>query len=144
MYNLLMNFICAFVGTICFAMLYNVNKRYYFSVGMIGGIGFVIFLLLEHCTSPVTATFIASIFVVLASRILAVYMKCPITIFLVSGILAILPSPRIFYTAYYIINNQPDIAYGHGIYAVKIVFSIVLAIAFILSIPRNKFVFKKR
>lgn len=143
MMNLIMNFICASIGTLCFAILYNVHKRYYLSVSGVGGVGFVVYLLLVDITSPAMATFFGTIVVVLLSRILAVYMKCPITIFLVSGILALLPSPRIYYTAFYIMKNQPDIAWIHGLYAIQIVFSIVIAIAFVLSIPRTKFVLFK-
>lgn len=142
----ILNFLCAAIGTICFAMLYNANHRYYISIGLVGGFGYLIFLILDQFISASTATFIATVFVVLSSRILAIYKKCPITIFLVSGILALLPSPKIFYTSYYLIQYNYELAAINGMYAIKIAFSIVIAIAFMVSIPKDffNFKFKKR
>lgn len=135
----LYNFICASIGTICFAMLYNVTKRYYFSIGLVGGIGYLIYLIIILYSTPAIATFIASLFVVLASRILAIYKKCPITIFLVSGVLPLIPSPKIFYTSYYIIQYEYELALMNGMFALKVAFAIVLAISFVLAIPRSVF-----
>ena len=76
---------------------------------------------------------------VLISRMLTVRMKCPITIFLVSGIFPLVPGAGIYYTAYYLVTNQLSLAAQKGLDSIKIAFGIVLGIVFIVSIPREFF-----
>ena len=66
-------------------------------------------------------------------------MKCPITIFLVSGIIPLVPGAGVYYTAYYLVMNQLSMAAQKGMESIKIAFGIVLGIAFIISIPREAF-----
>ena len=73
------------------------------------------------------------------SRMMTVKMKCPITIFLISGIIPLVPGAGIYYTAYYLVTNQYMKAAEKGIESVKIAFAIVLGIIFIVSIPRELF-----
>ena len=70
---------------------------------------------------------------------LTVRMKCPITIFLVSGIIPLVPGAGVYYTAYYLVMNQLSMAAQKGMESIKIAFGIVLGIAFIISIPREAF-----
>ena len=64
---------------------------------------------------------------------------CPITIFLVSGIIPLVPGAGIYYTAYYLVTGQMSLAAVKGLEAVKIAFAIVLGIIFVVSIPRDAF-----
>ena len=45
--------------------------------------------------------------------------KCPITIFLVSGIIPLVPGAGIYYTAYYLVTGQMSLAAVKGLEAVK-------------------------
>ena len=89
--------------------------------------------------TPAIASFFGVLVVVLMSRMLTVRMKCPITIFLVPGIIPLVPGAGIYFTAYYLVTNQLYLAAEKGIESVKIAFAIVLAIVFIVSIPREVF-----
>ena len=66
-------------------------------------------------------------------------MKCPITLFLVSGIVPLVPGAGVYDTAYYLVTNQPAHAGQSGLEALKIAFAIVLGIVFIVAIPREVF-----
>ena len=76
---------------------------------------------------------------VLISRILTVRMKCPITIFLISGIIPLVPGAGVYFTAYYLVTNRMALAGQRGMEALKIAFAIVLGIVLIVSIPREFF-----
>lgn len=139
MQQLITNVICPFIGTTAFAVLYNVPKRFYLSCGITGTLGWLMFVMTKDFSSVEVASFLGALVVVLISRILTVYMKCPITIFLVSGIFPLVPGAGIYYTVYYLVTDQLSQAALKGIESVKIAFAIVLGIAFIVSIPREFF-----
>ena len=77
--------------------------------------------------------------VVFLSRVLSVEKKCPITVFLVAGILPLVPGAGIYYTVYYLVTNQLAEAARRGMDSVKVAFAIVLGIVFILTLPGELF-----
>lgn len=134
--------ICAFIGTIAFSHLFNVHSKHYFFCGLVGAVGYLCYCLLDLRTSAAFSTFISTMVVVLFSRILTVIRRCPITIFLVSGIFPLVPGASVYNTAYYFVMNNLDEAVVWGINSLKIAFAIVLGIVFIVSIPREFFSLK--
>ncbi|MFI3173333.1 MAG: threonine/serine exporter family protein [Eubacteriales bacterium] len=140
---IIINVLCSAVGTISFAVLYNVPKQYYVGCGITGAAGWLMYCLIVGNDGSITmASFWGTVLVVLMSRVLAVYMKCPITIFLVSGIFPLIPGSSVYYTAYYIVMNELSEAALKGILALKIAFAISLAIVFVVSIPKQWFVWE--
>ena len=67
------------------------------------------------------------------------WRKCPITVFLISGIFPLIPGTSVYYPAYYIVMNDLNMALDKGMMALKLAFAIVLGIVFIVSIPREYF-----
>ncbi len=141
---ILVNFFCAGVGTMAYAVLFNVPKRYYFWAGMTGGLGWLVYCGVSSFGASATmCTFFGTVFVVLMSRVLAVYMKCPITIFLVSGIFPMIPGSAVYYTVYYLVINELTEAALKGVLAFKLAFAIALGIVFVVSIPKQWFVWER-
>lgn len=135
------NLVCCFVGTVCFSVLFNVPKKFYLGCGVTGTCGWLCYCLLCNVASTTVATFAGTMLVVLLARILAVWRKCPITIFLVPGIFPVLPGASVYYTAYYLVTNDPTAAGVKGMEALTLAFTIVIAIVFVFSIPREIFQF---
>lgn len=138
-HDILVNVVSPFFGTIAYAVLFNVPKQYYLSGGMTGLAGWLVYKAVCAYGSPAVAAFFGTLIVVLISRMLTVLMKCPITIFLVSGIIPMVPGAGIYYTAYYLVTSQLSLAAQKGLESVKIAFAIVLGIVCIVSIPREFF-----
>ncbi len=139
--EILSNVFCSFMGTVGFAIMYNVPKKYYLGCGVTGMAGWIMYLIVNgqnYMTSSV-ASFFGAFVVVLMSRILSVRMKCPITIFLISGIFPLVPGVGIYNTVYYIVTNQLTQAAIKGIESVKIAFAIVMGIVIVVSVPRHVF-----
>lgn len=135
---------CSFIGTVAFAVLFNVPKQYYIGGGITGTIGWLIYHgVVTAGGSPTLATFCGTAVVVLISRVLAVYMKCPITIFLISGILPLIPGGSVYYTAYYVVVDDLYMAATKGVLAIKLAFAIALGIVFVVSIPKQWFVWER-
>ncbi len=137
--ELVVNVLCPFFGTVAYVVLFNVPRRYYLSCGITGIVAWLVYLWASGFASPAAASFVAVIVAVFLSRMLAVRMKCPITIFLLAALLPLVPGAGIYYTAYYLVTNQLSMAAERGIGAVKVAFGIVVGIAFVVSIPREVF-----
>lgn len=135
----LQNVVWSFIGTVAFSVLFNVQKKYYVYCGITGMIGWMSYYFLVPYVSVTMATFFATMIVVLVSRIFAVWRKCPITVFLISGILPLVPGLGIYDTAYYFVVGKLGLAAQKGIESLKLAFSIVLGIVFIVSIPKEFF-----
>lgn len=131
--------LAAVVGTIGFSVLYGVPKQYYPYCGLIGGAGWLVYSLLIPVCSPPEAALFAAVLVVLLSRLFAVRKRCPVTIFLISGIFPLVPGTGVYWTAYYIVTNEVDLAAETGFTALKVAVAIVLAIVFVFQLPQRIF-----
>lgn len=137
--RILWEFLAACVGTMAFALLFQVPKRYYGFCGLIGGCGWVCYkLLLLACSEPIS-TFLANVTVVFLSRLCAVRLRCPVTVFLISGIFPLVPGAGIYWTAYYIVTNELDLAGERGFLTLKIAVAIVLSILLVFELPQGLF-----
>ncbi|MGN0970980.1 MAG: threonine/serine exporter family protein [Aristaeellaceae bacterium] len=132
--------VLAFAGTIAFALLFGVPRKYFISCGLIGGAGWLLYeVLMAFAGATATeATFFATVLVILLSRLRAVRERCPVTVFLISGIFPLVPGAGIYWTSYYLVTGQMGQAVSSGFVAVKAAIAIVLGIVFVFEIP-NKF-----
>lgn len=138
----LLKVLAAGVGTVAFGALFGVPAQYYLYCGLIGGAGWAVYVGLwetMHFWSEPAVVFAATVLVILLSRFFAVRKRCPVTIFLVSGILPLVPGAGIYWTAYYLVTNQLDLALSKGFLAVKVAVAIVLGIVFVFEIPQRFF-----
>ena len=85
------------------------------------------------------ATFFANVAVVFLSRLFAVRESCPVTLFLVSGIFPLVPGAGIYWTAYYMVTDELDLAGQRGFQTVKIAVAIVLSILLVFELPQKVF-----
>lgn len=137
--RILWEFVAACVGTMAFALLFHVPRRFYILCGLIGGCGWVCYeILFLWCSAPI-ATFFANVAVVFLSRLFAVKERCPVTVFLISGIFPLVPGAGIYWTAYYIVMNELDQAGARGFLTLKIAVAIVLGILLVFELPQGVF-----
>ncbi len=141
--TLLVHFIAAAVGTVAFALIFDVPPKYYALCAVIGGGGFLLIdVLMGLGLSQTEATFIGTMFVALASRVSAVWRKCPVTVFLIAGIIPLVPGGRVYWTAYYLVMRDMSQAFENGFLAIRVAIAIVLGIVLVLEIPNRLFHWK--
>ena len=88
---MMIQIIAAVIATVGFSVLFGVPSKYYPYCGVIGGAGWLVYLLtLEHF-STAGASLAATMVVISLSRLAAVRKKCPVTIFLIAGIFPLVP-----------------------------------------------------
>jgi uncharacterized membrane protein YjjP (DUF1212 family) len=117
----------AFIGTVGFAALFGTPRRYYLASGLTGMLGWAVFIVLAWYTewlSVAGAAFFGALTVALASGMLAVWRRCPTTVFLICGIIPLVPGGGIFWTAYYLVSNQLLLAITTGYSALKVTIAI--------------------
>ncbi|MBS6954794.1 MAG: threonine/serine exporter family protein [Enterocloster asparagiformis] len=131
--------LAAMVGTIAFSLLFGVPRKYYLYCGLIGGAGWGVYSAAGLLWAPAQSALAATIVVILLSRLAAVRERCPVTIFLISGIFPLVPGAGVYWTVYYMVTDQLYLAVQTGYTAVKVAVSIVLGIVFVFELPQGMF-----
>lgn len=97
----------AFFATISLAIILGVPKKFTALAGLDGAIGWLVYLALgsgeEHI---VFRSFAAALIVALVSHSFARILKAPVTVFLISGILPLVPGTGMYRIAYYFIEGD--------------------------------------
>lgn len=137
MTEILLQMFCSFMGTLMFSTLFNVEKKYFAGCGLVGMCGWMGYYFAQEHLSAATCCFIGTVIIVIASNILAIQMKCPMTVFLVAGIFPLVPGAGVYHTAYYLVTGDMPKAAAYGLGALQNAFGIVLGIVFVLAVPRK-------
>lgn len=109
------------IATMAFGILFNVPKKVIISGGVVGMIGWGIYILLNRVYNfdMVAATLIAAIFVATISQALARYLRMPVTVFSVAGIIPLVPGGLAYDTMKHFVLDDYAIAIK---YATKTLF----------------------
>lgn len=128
--------VAAFLGTVSFAALFGVPRKYYFDTGFCGTMGWLLYLILSRYTamSPVEVLFCATALVASIALLQSKARKCPITVFLISGIFPLVPGAGIFWTSYNIVSNQLPDAFQTGFAALKATVAIAFGILAVMEL----------
>lgn len=133
----------AFAGTVGFSALFGAPRRYYLFCGLAGMAGWAVWLWVATAHSVVGAAFFAALAVAVISHAMAKGCRCPVTVFLICGIIPLVPGGSIFWTAYYIVADQLRLAAATGFVALKVTIAIAGGIILASGVI-NKFLKSKR
>ncbi len=139
----------AFIGTLGFAALFGTPRRYYLDSGLVGMAGWAVFLVVSGQWSVVSgqwaafsvvgAAFMGALTVAVLSHGLARWRHCPGTVFLICGIIPLVPGGGIFWTAYHLVNNHLALAASTGFTALKVTIAIAGAIILVSGVYSKLF-----
>lgn len=128
--------LASFIGTFAFAILFGVPRQQYATCGIIGAIGWAAFLIMTRAGiagTMVSITF-STVLICLMSRMVAVWDKCPSTVYLLCGIFPLVPGAGIFWFTYYLVAEKFRLSmttgFNAGMAAIAIVLGIILAMEF--------------
>ena len=125
----------AFIATIAFCILFSVPKKQYLFCGICGGASWLVYCIFDGVTGPVYATFFASVVIVFMSRIMAVVRKCPVSVFLITGIIPLVPGSAVYYMAYNFFMDDMPQAGNYLFLTVKLASAIVMGIVCVFALP---------
>jgi uncharacterized membrane protein YjjB (DUF3815 family) len=97
----------AALAVIAFAIIYSVPKKYLLYCGIAGGGGWVVYLLfVEFLDTVFLSAFVSALVVSLLSHVFARVEKAPVTLFLIAGILPLVPGIGMYRIIYYLITGD--------------------------------------
>jgi uncharacterized membrane protein YjjP (DUF1212 family) len=144
--SLLVQTLAAFVGTTAFAILFGVPRKQYVPSGLVGALGWLLYLVLfRHAgLTAAVATVLSTVFIGILSRVFAVREKCPAAVFLLCGIFPLVPGAGVFWCTYYLVSSQLELSSTAGFTAAKIAVAIVLGIILAMELPQRVFSGRRR
>ena len=128
--------LAAYVGTVAFAVLFGVPRKYYLDSGLCGMLGWLLYLILMNYTelSVANVVFFATVLVTFSAMVLAIVRKCPITVYLICGIFPLVPGAGIFWTTYNVVSEQLGAALHTGVTALKVTVAIAFGIILVAEL----------
>ncbi|KAE9634471.1 MAG: hypothetical protein PWP07_250 [Epulopiscium sp.] len=128
--------ISAFFATFFFAVLFNISKKQLLFCGGIGAFGWLIYLCFFNLTdSVVLASFISALSISMISRIFSIIRKVPVTVFLISGIIPLVPGAGMYRTMYAMLAQNFQETAFYGAQTLEVAGVIAIAIIFTSSLP---------
>lgn len=134
---MILNSIYAAIAAFAFAVLYHIKGRTMFFSALGGGLGWFVYLLLIHYKNSTTISlFAASVTVAVYAEIMARLLKTPVTVFILCGIIPLVPGNGMYYTMYETISRDLTKASIWGFQTLMSAGSIAIAIVFVSSITK--------
>jgi uncharacterized membrane protein YjjB (DUF3815 family) len=119
----------AFVGVIAIAVTFGVPRKFLLHSGFVGAVGWFSYLMLKNIGwNTVIRMFFAALVIAIISHTFARIFKTPVTLFLVAGILPLVPGLGMYRIVHNLLINNNEMA---GVYlreTIQIAGMIALAI----------------
>ena len=133
---MILSVISAFISTIGFSIFFHVQRKHLFICGSIGAFGWLLYLLInDYAHSSVLASFIAALVVTALSYILAKQRKTPITVFLIAGIIPLVPGLGLYRMMAALLDENYSLALDYATLTFEISGVIAGAIVIISLLP---------
>lgn len=127
----------AFLACAGFCIVFEIRKPLFILLSCVtGAVGWLVFLLLADIGSGVVRYLLATIVVSVLSEIFARILKAPATIFLVIGIVPLVPGGGLYYAMNALINGDYALFAQKGIETAACAGAIAAGVSVVTSIAR--------
>lgn len=97
----------AFLAVASFSMILELPRRFMAWYGTAGAVCWLVYLVFRDASgSKILGAFVASLAVAVFGHVLARILKAPVTVFLIPGILPLVPGASIYNSVYYMIQDS--------------------------------------
>ena len=135
--NYVLPMLYAFLACVGFAIVFEVKKPLFLVISSaIGALGWLLFLLLEGAVSSVLQYLFATILVSALSELAARIWKAPATIFLLPGIIPLVPGGGLYYAMSYLLDGDFAGFASKGIQTAAYAGAIAAGVSIVTSIVR--------
>ena len=112
----------SFIGTIGFSIIFNVPRKELLLCGLAGASGWLIYQLITMFfpDAVVAATFFGAAVVTCFSRLVSTWRRMPTTVYMIPGIIPLVPGIGIYYTMFYAVMGDYTEALLWGIHTLRI------------------------
>ncbi|MGL6107043.1 threonine/serine exporter family protein [Romboutsia sp.] len=138
-----LHFLYSTLATVGFSIFLNSPVSTLLPAGITGGVGWAIFYYLMLVSSnSIFSNFIAAAIVSLMSEILARKLKHPAILFVIPGIIPLVPGLGMYNTMLYLVQGNYDLAIATGADVLFVASAIALGVLVITSLSRTISIFK--
>lgn len=134
----------AFIAALTFSLFFNVSKNELFYCGLVGGIGWLVYLISFNLIQDVIySSFVAALVISIVSHFLARIRKNPVTIYQIGGMFPIVPGAGMYKALYYIVNEDYNLSTYYLFETLQIAGGIAVAmvlIAFVYNLFAKRWV----
>lgn len=135
---LFMHFIFSFISSIGFAIFLSAPKSTLPACGLTGGVGWAVYYyLMTLSNNDLVANFFAAIIVSLLSEIFARKLKQPAIVFVIPGIILLVPGIGMYNTMLYLVQNNYTLAISKGADALFVGCALSMGVLIITSLFRT-------
>ncbi len=128
-YPILIQILVAMLGSLGFALIFNIHGSGFFLCVLGGGICWSIYSLLLHFgCNDLIAYFAASVIGAIYSEVMARMRKYPAISYLVSSIIPLIPGAGVYYTTNHLVRGDMQAFSAQGIHTIAIAGSIAVGI----------------
>ena len=122
------------LGSLGFAMMFGLRRRYLFVASLGGLLTLSLYLALDAWThQSFLSNLLATAFAVLYSELLAKCLRAPVTLFLTPSIVPLVPGGSLYYTMSYVVRGAAEEARIYGLATMKTALAIAAGISFVLA-----------
>ncbi len=133
-------FFCV-AATLLFALTVGATLKNAAISGVLGGAGYIIYLLLQPLLTEATAVFAATFAVCMSAEVLARVLKTPATVFSIPAILPLVPGLMLYHTLLHFGNGDTVGGLASSVETLIVAGSLALAVT--LATLLAKLLFKK-
>ena len=127
--------ITSFVGSLGFAILYNLRGRKLYMAGISGMVSWIAYLIVwNKIPSVFAANLAAAAVATVYAETMARILKTPVTVFLITGIIPLVPGGNLYYTMNYVLAKQWRLSSLYGQKTILIAIAVAAGIMVASSI----------
>ena len=131
--------ISAFFATAAFSVIFFLPKKYIIHAGISGSFGWFIYLIsMKLMKDKVLSTLMATLFIALVAHILARVLRTPVTMFLIPGIIPLVPGAGMYQIVRSIVENNVNETASYFFQTLQVAGAIALGIFIIDTLFRKK------
>lgn len=136
--SIFMHFIFASLATTFFSVFWHIPKKALIPAGINGGIGWTLYKILMGITSnEIISNFLPAILVSLISEFLARKLKQPAILFVIPGIVPLVPGLGMYNTMLNLVQRRFDLAISTGASVLFVGGSISLGVLIVTSLSKT-------
>jgi len=127
----------AVCACLCFCFIFEIrNIRYILAAGIMGGCGWLVYLLLSGIGSEIGRYFLAAATAAALAEICARLMKTPVTVFLIIAILPLVPGGALYYAMKYMLDGNGSLFASYTLAVVEYAAAIAIGGSFVSALAR--------
>ena len=130
----LLQLVTAFFGSLGFALLFGLPRRYLLPAGLGGLLSWGVYLLLGRLLpSPFLACLAASAAAVVYAELLARFMRTPATLFVIPAVIPLVPGSSLYYAMSCVVQRDLASAREYGTQTLEFALAIAAGMSFVLA-----------